>query len=427
MITNERQYRVTKSQLAKMRRSAEAFDLEEAETRVESRKLAMAELEALESEVGVLSAQLSEYEALKSGVVSVLEAHSLDELPSILIRARIARGLTQKELADRLGMKEQQIQRYESEAYASSSFTRLREVSAALNLSISKVAELNPEPVPDSSESSIVDWAKFPIEEMYKRNWLSDFYGSLAAARAVRDELAAVFVQEAMPRRVMALLKHRVRVGSDLDIYSLWAWQCRVLILARQQPTTVTFSRRRITTDWLRKLAQLSSHEDGPRRASSLLAEVGIRLVIEPHLPYTYLDGAAFLAPDGPVIGMTLRHDRLDNFWFVLLHEVVHVWKHMGRGSVDAIFDDIEVTGDAIEIEADEMASKALIPDDIWETAVARYVRTESAIRDLARDLHVGTAVIAGRIRREADNYVILKDLVGAGMVRRLFPEAQFV
>ena len=425
MITNERQYRITKSQLAKMRQSAEAFDLKEAETRVGSKRLAKAELEALESEVEVLSAQLMEFEALKSGTVSVLEARSLDELPSILIRARIARGLTQKNLADRVGLKEQQIQRYESEGYASTSFARLKKVSAALNLTITKVAELNPEPVSDPGRSSTFDWTKFPIEEMYKRNWLSDFSGSLATAKSVHEELAVAFIQEAMPRRVNALLKHRVRADSHLDIYSLWAWQCRVLILARQQSAIGTFSRRTITQDWLRHLAQQSGHEDGPRRASAVLAEAGIRLVVESHLPHTYLDGAAFLVPEGPVIGMTLRYDRLDNFWFVLLHEVIHIWKHLRRGLMDAVFDDLDVVaGDAEEDEADEIAGRTLIPDDVWETAVARYVRTESAIRDLANDLHVGTAVIAGRIRREADNYVILKDLVGSGMVRRLFPGA---
>ena len=61
----------------------------------------------------------------------------------------------------------------------------------------------------------------------------------------------------------------------------------------------------------------------GPVKARELLASKGVTLIIERHLPGTYLDGAAMLAENGnPVIGLTLRHDRLDNFWFVLFHEL---------------------------------------------------------------------------------------------------------
>ena len=68
------------------------------------------------------------------------------------------------------------------------------------------------------------------------------------------------------------------------------------------------------------------------------LAHSGIPLVVEPHLPQTYLDGAAFLLPAGrPVIGLTLRYDRLDNFWFVLFHELAHVVKHLRKDRLEAI------------------------------------------------------------------------------------------
>ncbi len=424
VIANERQYHITKSRLGKIEGFLESYDRAEAEARAGSRRLARAELDAIKSEMDVLSTQIAEYELLKSGAVTVFEAESLEELPNILIRARISRGLTQRDLAERLGLKEQQVQRYESEAYASSSLTRLREIAAGLNLKISKIAELNPESASDFGTD--VDWARFPIVEMYKRSWLGDFRAGVSAAKGAREELAAAFVQEAMPRRVGALLKHQVRAGSELDKYCLWAWQCRVLILARRQSTPVSFSRRGLSMDWLRELARQSRFEDGPRRVGAVLADVGIRLVIEPHLPHTYLDGAAFLMPSGPVIGMTLRYDRVDNFWFVLLHEVAHIWKHLSRDTLSAVFDDLEVEGDGIEREADSIAGNALVPEGIWESALARYVRTEEAVVDLARELEVSPAVIAGRIRREAENYVILKDLVGAGQVRPHFPEITF-
>ena len=142
MITNERQYRISKAQLTKFKQAIESFDIHEVARQTGSKLLAKAELAALKSEEEILAAQLQEYQSLKSGVVTVLRAESLDELPNVLIRARIARGLSQRELADALGLKEQQIQRYEAEQYASAALRRLIDVAKALNLNISEVAEL---------------------------------------------------------------------------------------------------------------------------------------------------------------------------------------------------------------------------------------------------------------------------------------------
>lgn len=146
MITNERQYRITKARLSDFQKAVKAYDMDEATKRIGSSVLAKAELEALKSEAEVLSEQIQEYDDLKSGAVTILRAENLDELPSILIRARIARGLSQRQLADKLNLKEQQIQRYESDQYASASLRRLTEVARALQLKISQVTELPQHP-----------------------------------------------------------------------------------------------------------------------------------------------------------------------------------------------------------------------------------------------------------------------------------------
>jgi HTH-type transcriptional regulator/antitoxin HigA len=142
MITNDRQFRISKAQLGKLRDSATAFDLAEATARIGSQVLAKAELEALKSQIGEIAEDIREYEALRSGSVSILKAEGLEELPRILIKARIARGLSQRDLAEKLGLKEQQIQRYESEEYATANLRRLGEIAAALNLNVSEEAEL---------------------------------------------------------------------------------------------------------------------------------------------------------------------------------------------------------------------------------------------------------------------------------------------
>jgi transcriptional regulator with XRE-family HTH domain len=99
-------------------------------------RLLQAEREAMESQLADLQAELAEYERLKSTDLSIITVNSFDELADGLIKARIASGLSQKALAERLGFKEQQIQRYEAERYASASYQRLREVADALGLRI---------------------------------------------------------------------------------------------------------------------------------------------------------------------------------------------------------------------------------------------------------------------------------------------------
>jgi transcriptional regulator with XRE-family HTH domain len=132
MIKNERQYRVTKAQAEKF-----ASALRDIEARSNSDPL-LVELEgnALRSQLDELRQQLDDYDQLRSGERGVITVESFDELPSALVQARIASGLSQKELADRLGLKEQQVQRYEATNYESASLSRLQEIVSALGVSV---------------------------------------------------------------------------------------------------------------------------------------------------------------------------------------------------------------------------------------------------------------------------------------------------
>lgn len=139
MIKNDRQYRITKAAAAKF-----ADSLKELETgRVTPQPgvdpiIERAQREALRGQLDDLKAQLREYEELASGRIGVLELGSLADLPHALVRARIASGLSQKDLADKLGLKEQQVQRYEASDYQQASLSRLLDVANALNVNIRK-------------------------------------------------------------------------------------------------------------------------------------------------------------------------------------------------------------------------------------------------------------------------------------------------
>lgn len=142
MIKNERQYKITKSEAAKFKQTLGEIVKNPKLQEELHPLLAMAEQEAMQSQLDDLLEELKEYEDLKSGKISELELDSLDELPNGLIRARIASGLSQKELADRLGIKEQQVQRYESEGYMSASLQRLSDISKALGIKVTEKIDL---------------------------------------------------------------------------------------------------------------------------------------------------------------------------------------------------------------------------------------------------------------------------------------------
>jgi ribosome-binding protein aMBF1 (putative translation factor) len=133
MIKNERQYHITQAQFRKFREAIEAFDSKTSDTHP---VLVKAQRDALKSQLADLGAELTEYERLRSGKLRKLKKSTFQELPTELIRARIARGLTQKDLARKLGLKEQQIQRYEETDYASASLHRVYEVIKALDLEV---------------------------------------------------------------------------------------------------------------------------------------------------------------------------------------------------------------------------------------------------------------------------------------------------
>ena len=134
MITNERQYRITRNQVKRFARALHELEAKAYGGTDEHPRLVRAEREAMESQLADLREELEEFERLKSADLSVISVASFDQLAEGLIKARIAAGLSQQALAQRLDLKAQQIQRYEAERYASASYQRLCEVAHALGV-----------------------------------------------------------------------------------------------------------------------------------------------------------------------------------------------------------------------------------------------------------------------------------------------------
>ncbi len=134
MIKNERQYRLTKAQLKRFAQTLAALRRQRAAGTIGVHPLiAKAQEDALASQIADMEGDLREYESLKAGRFPRDQLGLVAELPELLVKARVAQGLSQRELAMRLGLKEQQVQRYEATNYGSASLSRILEVVNALS------------------------------------------------------------------------------------------------------------------------------------------------------------------------------------------------------------------------------------------------------------------------------------------------------
>ncbi len=137
MIANEFQYNLTRKRAAQFEQTLAKLDNRPAEEASALPPLLLeAERDALNSQLDTLREEIADYEILRSGQRRTFTLESFTGLPNALIQARIAAGLTQKQLAQRLGLKEQQIQRYEATGYASANFKRITATIEALDLQL---------------------------------------------------------------------------------------------------------------------------------------------------------------------------------------------------------------------------------------------------------------------------------------------------
>ena len=273
-----------------------------------------------------------------------------------------------------------------------------------------------------------MEWSRFPVKAMANLGWIPD--GPDLGGRA--EEIIRDLIDRAGGPDVAGAALYRksdhVRANAKMDPYALRAWCWQVLAKATEDRPKRNYKRGTVALDFLNKVARLSWSEDGPRLAKETLAKHGIPLVIVQHLPKTYLDGAALRLGDGrPVVGLTLRYDRIDNFWLCLLHELAHIGRHLDTDKGNAFVDDMtlrKVEGereDPRERQADDWAEEALIPKAAWEASAVKDHPTPMAVMSLANALEIHPAIVAGRVRYKQKNYRLLSQFVGVGEVRRQF------
>jgi HTH-type transcriptional regulator/antitoxin HigA len=254
-----------------------------------------------------------------------------------------------------------------------------------------------------------------PVPEMIKRGWLdgADVRDMASVEAALIKFFGAASVNDI---EVLPHAAKKTAVTSDTTPAQL-AWLYRVRQIAAEMIVGAysPFGVRRAVEQL--KLLVLSVEET--RKVPRVLAEAGIRFVVVESLPGAKIDGVCFWLDDiSPVIGMSFRHDRIDNFWFVLRHELEHVMQGHGKDTIaiDAELEG-EKAGDGVDVPQEERVANAAaaefcVPKKHMDAFVVRKAPffTERDIKSLAAALRIHPGLVAGQLQHRTGRYDRFRD-----------------
>ncbi len=347
------------------------------------------------------------------------------EVASQIYTARKRAGLNQKQLAKRIGTTQSVISRLEDADYGGQTLKMLRKIGDALGENLEVRFAPDGEPIPKPMEEGdqpekIIDLC--PANEMRKRDWIPSWETPGELRELLRGFLG--------PCNNTAQAHFRLVKSDEKNMVPLMCWLKKLEIEAERIDVT-GFSASRLKRE-LPELVRLSAKNDGLVRAVGWLEQRGVRCIfIEKMSPH--LDGAAMVVDDAkPAIGLTLRMDKVDNFWFTLLHEIGHVLLHKKELERNPIVDeDIEressdeVEKDEVEKQADGFAANSWVSPSEWKnfrSRVGNYIRNED-ILNFAGSLGVTPGLVAGRLQRELRRWRHYREFLGEGTVRNLISQ----
>ncbi|HEX7857776.1 MAG TPA: HigA family addiction module antitoxin [Sphingobium sp.] len=350
-----------------------------------------------------------------------MEHNSPDyKTPGQLIEGLLAAlGWSKRTLAVVLGVDETTVNRWTSDKQA---------INAAIALSLEEVLDTPAERFlalqreydlakarfaqrPDPGRKNRLHlFGGLPISEMIKRGWIDA--DDIRDVSTVERGLTKFFgVSSPDEIEILPHAAKKTMVASEPTPTQL-AWLYRVKTIASEL-LVPKYSATGLEGA-LKALKVLTEAPEEARKVPRILAECGIRFVIVESLPSAKIDGVCFWLDDvSPVVGLSMRHDRIDNFWFVLRHELEHV--RQGHGKVAMILDtELEGAragvGDTVSEEervANEAASNFCIPTTQMDGFIARKAPffSERDLIGFARTLGVHPGLVAGQLQHRTQRY----------------------
>ena len=239
-------------------------------------------------------------------------------------------------------------------------------------------------------------YAVAPVRELTKRGWVQDAADEDVLEGNVLEFLHLKSFDEPLPLAA----NFRCSLVRTPDPRGLYAWTRRVEILAARQ-TTGVYDRLKLEAG-IPGILELTQRPEQVSELPRALLAAGVRCVIVPRLERTYADGAALRADEQPIVALTLRLDRIDNFWFTLMHELAHlVLGH--RGSFIDETGDVAPAAKPVERQADRWASDLLVPSRPYRAFLAerRSRFPLDAVTAFAQSIGRHPGIVVGRLHHD--------------------------
>ncbi len=324
-----------------------------------------------------------------------------------------ARGWLQRDLAYILGVSEQAINPIMSGKRGISpemalALSKAFDISPEYFMNLQKAYELSTARAADPAiERRAFLQAKYPIREMVKRGWF--------AATEDVSMLEAQFMRFFRTNSLtdVPCLSHNAKKGGDYTETTplQWAWLFRVRQIASEM-VVPAYSEASLRAA-IAQMPRLMVDPEEVRHVPRILAECGVRFVIVETLPKANIDGVCFWLEKSPVVGMTCRFDRIDNFWFVLRHELEHLLNKDGQNdalSPQMVDMDLEAQAGDLpkeEVLANKAAAEFCAPQEAIESFFVRKYpyMSEKDTLGLARRLQRHPGIVVGQLQRRLGKY----------------------
>jgi len=241
-------------------------------------------------------------------------------------------------------------------------------------------------------------YGKFPVKELIKRGWV-EFSENIDV---LENNLLSFFeISSPDEKPTFAYAGKKRDYANDSIIQTTWLKRASQISRAVQAGK---FSDNKLPA-LLTELKAMLEYADSIREIPALLAKYGIRLVIIEALPKLEMNGACFwLSPNEPVIALTLAYDRIDNFWFVLMHELDHIAHGEGKGTpiIDNLAPEQQSSNlPEFEKRACDNAASSLIPPEELQSFIVRVnpIFSHAQIVGFAKRLRVHPGIVVGQLQ----------------------------
>jgi HTH-type transcriptional regulator/antitoxin HigA len=248
---------------------------------------------------------------------------------------------------------------------------------------------------------------RFPVREMQKRGWIP----VVKNFEEVEQSVFGYFGIKAANDQIALPHAARRNHGDELSVIQ-WAWIFRVNQLATALQVA-PYSEAKLRAA-IPRLEMLMTEPEEIRHIPKILAECGVRLVIVEPIPGSKIDGVCFWIKDGnaPVIGLSLKGDQIDRFWFTFWHEIEHVLRGDGKGAVIVDeFDDHSCNTDEAEKAADDAAANRCVPSKAMKDFIARHAPmfSEKNMIGFSKIMKRHPGIVAGQIQKHTGRWDLFK------------------